>query len=106
MYEIKEINNDGEISSRTDIHKKIIKHYGDRHKIKKCREELRELSDELLKLMEGRGSIENLTSEMADVLNTLEQQCIIHIISPLEIAKEQNRKMMRQLKRIEDEAIN
>lgn len=85
--------------NRFDMHNQVIKHYGEIAQISKCQEELKELSDELSNshILSGTGTREKLISEMADVLNTLEQQCFIHNISPNEIFEMQDFKMIRTL---------
>jgi hypothetical protein len=88
--------------NRFEIHLKVIEHYGEITQIGKCQEELRELSDELSNcvILSGTGTKEALISEIADVLNTLEQQCFIHSIKPHDIQIQQDMKMQRTLERI------
>ncbi len=83
--------------NRFDIHLKVIEHWGEELQTNKAIEEMNELIFELKKVNKDKN---NIISEMADVLNTLEQQCFIHSISPNDIQAEQDRKMQRTLERI------
>jgi len=80
---------------RFDIHLKAIEHWGKELQINKAIEEMNELIFELNKFLTTKGDRRKIIREMADVLNTLEQQCLIHNIDPNEIAAEQDRKMER-----------
>ena len=86
--------------TRTEIHKKVIEYYGNTKQIYKAKEELIELRDELITFF-AWGTKEEVKSEMADVLNCIEQLKIMLDISDAEIEQEQDRKMQRTLERME-----
>ena len=86
--------------NRIDIHKRVIEHYGNIKQIDKAKEELIELRDELITFF-AWGTKEEVKSEMADVLNCIEQLKIMLDISDAEIEQEQDRKMQRTLERME-----
>ena len=90
---------------------KIIEHYGIQKQTTIWTEELSELIQEICKWQrhyeEWEGDIpqenyDNLTKEMADVENIVEQMKIV-LNNSLEVLKERNKKNKRQLKRMENE---
>lgn len=84
-----------------DTYHKVLNHYGEEHQIKKTIEELRELRLELYRHLRGFGNREAIISEMADVCNMLTQLMIIFDIDDVELYSECDKKMERQLERIE-----
>ena len=88
--------------TRQEIHQKVIEHYGELAQINKCQEELRELSDALsnCEFLSGTGTKAGLRSEIADVLNCIHQQIIIHGLEGEEVSEEQDYKMNRTLERM------
>ncbi len=80
--------------------KTILKHYGAAHQIKKCREELGELSYELDQKPINRARV---VDETADVINMLIQMADTLSITQEEINERCRYKIDRQLKRIEEE---
>lgn len=94
--------------NRIDIHKQVIDHYGYVNQIKKLIEEMEELSEVLkgyIKIESEAGKI-MIIEEFADVINCIEQFEIIakqiNLFTHIDIDKEQNRKMNRQLERIKN----
>ena len=85
--------------TREDIHNQVIEKYGVDAQINKATEELGELVDELKAIYIAQ-SHKAVVSEMADVLNCIEQLKIILHISDEELIQEQNFKMNRTLERM------
>lgn len=85
-------------------HKKIAEHYGRFIEMKKLNEELTELLVETNVAMRSIPTRpqKNMWSEMADVIN-----CIIHVAMQWdkvdEVMKEMDRKLNRQIERMENE---
>jgi hypothetical protein len=87
--------------SNKELHS-IIDHYGkDNQKLQVC-DELIELQAEIIKDMLGKGNIDALKSEIADVENMLDQLKIIYNISSYEIDEIRLFKMQRTLNIIEN----
>lgn len=82
---------------------KVINHYGKESQLKKAIEELKELSIEIEKAIKGEADIEAIMSEMADVINMLEQLKLMYQISADKLQVEINRKMKRTLARINNQ---
>ena len=80
-----------------NTYKKIINHFGEDAQIDKSIEELRELENELC-LKEP--NLDNITQEIADVLNMIIQLMIIFKISWWKIIKAMIGKNKRTLERI------
>ena len=78
--------------------KTILKHYGAAHQIKKCVEELGELSHELERRPINRTKV---VDETSDVINMLIQMADILSITQEEINERCRYKIDRQIKRIE-----
>jgi NTP pyrophosphatase (non-canonical NTP hydrolase) len=91
--------------NRHKVHERVIEHYGWVEQMAKVTEELKEFSDEIWEYLNSNNNKDKLLSEFADVLNMIEQFEIIakqlSLFTHPEVDKEQNRKMIRTLKRIE-----
>lgn len=59
------------------IYEKAVSHYGAENQVRKSVEELTELSIALQHSLDGRGNLDNIREEMADVSIMLEQLEII-----------------------------
>ena len=88
--------------TRHDIHKKIIEHYGIGLQLEKASEELRELDKEVWIYADKENNRQAVLTEIADVLNCIEQLKLMLDISDAEIEQEQNRKMQRTLNRMSE----
>lgn len=84
----------------TDKLKTILKHYGAAHQIKKCVEELGELSHELERRPINRARV---VDETSDVINMLIQMAETLGITQEEINERCRYKIDRQMKRISEE---
>lgn len=83
-----------------DAYKRAVEHYGKDRQVEKAIEELDELKLELM--CKGDAfSRDNIISEMADVLNMLNQLFIIYEIDELKILQIAKEKMQRTMQRIE-----
>lgn len=85
--------------------KKIVDHYGTEHQIIKAAEEFSELSSALLHYLDGRGDINNIHEEMADVSVVLDQLAYIFSWNDDAVAiinRIREEKIARQLRRIEE----
>lgn len=82
-----------------EIYKKVIEYYGKENQIKKTIEELDELKWELDFSADHR-SIDNIITEVSDVLNMIEQLKLIFNISDFKLKKEMKSKMDRTLERM------
>ena len=78
----------------------IIKYFGKEKQIIKCVEELSELQKELCKSVNGKGNLDNIIEEIADVEIMLKQIKIILKIKCDDIEKVKNEKIERTLKKI------
>jgi NTP pyrophosphatase (non-canonical NTP hydrolase) len=91
--------------NRHKVHERVIEHFGWVAQMTKLSEELREFDTEIWEYLNSPNDKDKLLSEFADVLNMIEQFEIIakklKLFEHLEVDKEQNRKMIRTLKRIE-----
>lgn len=76
----------------------VFSHYGFEHQLEKLTEELLELFIEIKLLQCGRGSIEKLKEELADVLNVAQQ--ISLSVGNKDIENIKLKKMSREYKRI------
>lgn len=74
----------------------------EKQQIKTC-EELGELQAEIFKILKGKGSFENLTEEIADVLICIEYIKKIHCIGEREIELMLEKKIERLICIIEEE---
>lgn len=82
-----------------DTYKKVIEHYGaDAQKVKAI-EEMGELTAELARDLNGQGDIGAIIEETADVMNMMEQICIIYDI-PVSVETVRKGKMDRVLQNI------
>lgn len=92
--------------NRHKVHQRVIEHYGWTEQMAKLTEELKEFSDEIWDYLNSPNNKDKLLSEFADVLNMIEQFEVIakqlELFEHLEVDKEQNRKMLRTLQRIEN----
>lgn len=80
-----------------------IQHWGVEAQLRKTIEELRELETETRRALDNNLDRNNMISEIADVLNMLQQLQIIYNIPTVEVFKEIDRKMERTMQRIEKE---
>lgn len=91
--------------NRHKVHERVIKHYGWVAQMTKLSEELQEFDSEIWDYLNSPNNKDKLLSEFADILNMIEQFEIIakqlELFEHLEVDKEQNRKMIRTLERIE-----
>lgn len=84
---------------KVELIKDLIATYGKHHQCDVAIEECSELIKEVCKMMRGRGDIDNLAEEMADVLNCIDQlQIMFGITDEILYAWKQ-----RKEKRTEDE---
>ena len=82
-----------------DTYRKVIEHYGaDAQKVKAI-EEMGELTAELARDLNGQGDIGAIIEETADVMNMMEQICIIYDI-PVSVEQMRKQKMDRVLQAI------
>jgi len=81
----------------------ILKHYGSKHQMQKCCEELAELQCELLKYLNKKGSLNNIFDEMIDVIIMVEQLKLILPVSTKQIDKHINFKLDRTMERMKKE---
>jgi hypothetical protein len=91
--------------NRNKVHERVIEHFGWVAQMSKLSEELREFDKEIWDYLNSPNNVDKLLSEFADVLNMIEQFEMIakklNLFTHLEVDKEQNRKMLRTLERIE-----
>ena len=98
---------------RLQNNKAVIEYYGYINQTKKLLEELKELEEEVEKLLvlEQAGEtvpselLHNLVQESADVVNCIEQAYIIRNIDLINLDYNQCWKMQRQITRIRDEKL-
>ena len=60
--------------------KDALYHFGYNHQSTKCIEEMSELTKELCKEKDGQGNLEHIAEEIADVLITIDQIIVYHVI--------------------------
>ena len=82
----------------------IIKYFGKEKQIIKCVEELSELQKELCKSVNGKGNLDNIIEEIADVEIMLKQLKIILKIGARDVLKEKNKKIKRTLNYINEKS--
>ena len=82
----------------------IIKYFGKEKQIIKCVEELSELQKELCKSVNGKGNLDNIIEEIADVEIMLKQLKIIFKIGARDVLKEKNKKIKRTLNYINEKS--
>ena len=86
--------------------KRIAKHYGYQHQVKKTTEECGEFIVALSKLANDEGSRKDVLEEMADVMVMMQQMQYFLCINPSELHKTMEAKVCRQLKRMKNECEN
>ena len=64
-------------SKRKEVYTKAIRIYGEEHQVHKAIEEMAELTVELCKHLACEGDWSHLIEELADVMVTAEQLCLI-----------------------------
>ena len=79
------------IASKTDIQNKVI-----------CIEELSELTKEITKEIRGEDNKYEIVDEMVDVIISIQMLMRMCVVSQDELDREYNKKMKRNLLRIED----
>lgn len=82
-----------------DTYMKVIEHFGAEAQKVKALEELSELQVELVRDLNGSGNIDAIIEETADVMNMMEQICIIYDIEDL-VEQMKAVKMNRVMERI------
>ena len=82
-----------------DTYMKVIEHFGAEAQKVKALEELSELQVELVRDLNGSGNIDAIIEETADVMNMMEQICIIYDIEDL-VEQMKTIKMNRVLEKI------
>ena len=82
---------------------KILDHYGSKHQMQKCCEELAELQCEILKYLNKKGSLNKIFDEMIDVIVTVEQLKKMLPVSEEQINKHIDFKLDRTIERMEKE---
>lgn len=91
--------------NRHKIHERVIEHFGWVAQMTKLSEELQEFDNEIWDYLNSPNNVDKLLSEFADILNMIEQFEIIAkqlgLFEHLEVDKEQNRKMIRTLQRMD-----
>ena len=80
--------------------KRIAKHYGYQHQVKKTTEECGEFIVALSKLANDEGSRKDVLEEMADVMVMLQQMQYFLCINQYELHKAMETKVRRQLERM------
>ena len=80
--------------------KRIAKHYGYQHQVKKTIEECGEFIVALSKLANDEGSRKDVLEEMADVMVMLQQMQYFLCINPSESHKTMEAKVHRQIERM------
>ena len=83
--------------------KEIINHYGADHQKDKLFEEMAELQKAVCKEKDGKGNIQHIAEELADVNIMLQQMQIIYGITDEQIEQVVQEKIERTLDRIEGE---
>lgn len=78
----------------------FLKTYGENSQLNMAIEEMSELTKEICKIIRGKGNIENLTSEIADVEITIEQLKMMFNIEQLDIDKIKDFKIQRAVANI------
>lgn len=81
----------------------IINHYGADHQKDKLFEEIAELQKEVCKEKDGKGDIQHIAEEMADVYIMLQQMQLIYGIKDEQIEQVVQKKIERTLDVIEGE---
>lgn len=84
-------------------YERAIEHYGEKAQLEKTLEELKELRLEVRRALEGRLDKEALVSEVADVLNMLQQLQLIFDFSSCDVLRICGEKMQRTMERIQKE---
>lgn len=84
---------------KTRIFKELIDKYGDKQVIVAI-EELSELQKELCKYLRGKGNIENITEELADVQIMIEQMQMLFNIDSYDLVRKMDEKILRTKERL------
>lgn len=84
---------------KTRIFKELIDKYGDKQVIVAI-EELSELQKELCKYLRGKGNIENITEELADVWIMISQMQILFKIDSYDLEEKIDEKVLRTKERL------
>lgn len=87
----------------TEILQQAIRHYGRQHQQTKAVEELGELQQAILKCLDGRCDLNNLTEEIADVEIVLEQIKMMFPINEETLKTIKARKILRLKSRMDSE---
>lgn len=93
-------------AGQRSIMAEIISYYGHESQKMMLLEEMSELQKEICKDMRYDPDLEAITEEVADVLIMLEQIQMMYHITETKLHEITNRKLHRQLRRIEDEKIH
>jgi hypothetical protein len=80
--------------------KQIYEHFGKENQIEKCREELRELNDELLLYLNYENNRGDVLQEIADVTIMLHQMKMAFRISDVDLNETVHEKVDRTIERI------
>lgn len=91
------------IISQKEQLQEIIDHYGADHQKDKLFEEMAELQKEVCKEKDGKGNIQHIAEEMADVNIMLQQMQLIYGITDEKVEMEAQKKIERTLDVIEGE---
>lgn len=91
------------IISQKEQLQEIINHYGANHQKDKLFEEMAELQKEVCKEKDGKGNIQHIAEELADVSIMLQQMQLIYGITDEKIEQVVQDKIERTLDRIEGE---
>ena len=84
---------------KTRIFKELIDKYGDKQVIVAI-EELSELQKELCKYLRGKGNIENITEELADVWIMINQMQMLFKIDSYDLEQKIDEKVLRTKERL------
>lgn len=91
------------IISQKEQLQEIINHYGSDHQKDKLFEEIAELQKEVCKEKDGKGDIQHIAEELADVNIMLQQMQLIYGITDEQIENAVQDKIERTIDRIEGE---
>lgn len=84
---------------KTRIFKELIDKYGDKQVIVAI-EELSELQKELCKYLRGKGNVENITEELADVQIMINQMQLLFKIDSYDLEQKIDEKVLRTKERL------
>lgn len=93
---------ENEIKETLEIYTKAIMNFGEKNQMIVAMEECSELIKEISKILRGKGDIEHLAEEMADVDIMIDQLVMIFYCADLVVAK--RREKLKRLKELVNES--